>query len=295
MKNELTTAAQNETQLSFYAKKINTSKEVLKIVLNTETIKKQLEHNEEQTRQALQMLLFGIAESYYPVNLRDSDGITQNARLVLAEITALCTTKYKLFSIDDIKQAFRAAAAEEIKIDFNTYGQKLTVPKFTAVMNAYKKYKNKIKSKFETARLLIESRKDDDQKEEKNEAAQKDVINQYKQAIENYKNGQKIKEIEIPIHWGEILDVYGLLKVNAGERAEIWKESQKRAVIELKTEIMSDNKTGFHKESLRKTLKGYLQEVADGESGAKTKDIKSRATRIYKRAVVIYSIQNSIS
>jgi hypothetical protein len=294
MKNELTTAAHNEQKLSFYAQKLNTSKEILKIVLNTQTIKKQLEQNEEQTRQALQMVLFGIAESYYPVNLRDADGMTQNARLVLAEITALCTTKYKLFSIDDIKQAFRAAAGEEIKIDFNTYGQKLTVPKFTAVMNAYKKYKNKIKASFESTRLLIESRKDDERKAEKNEAAQKEVINQYKQAIEKYKNGEKIKEIDIPIYWGEILDVYGLLKVNTGERAEIWKEAQKRAVLELKTEIISDNKTGFQKESLRKTLKGYLQEVADGESGEKTKDIKSRATRIYKRAVVIRSIQNSI-
>jgi hypothetical protein len=295
MKNELTTTNQNGIRHAseVLANKCQTNVSTLSIILQGEKnrIKEAFETNETELRGQLQQIIFGVAEAYTNAKLTDADGITENGRFVLSECVSLCITKFNLLSASEIQEAFRQAAAGEINADLSVYG-KFNVGMFAAVLRAYKAKRNKIRQTYDANQLLIEARKEDPRKDQLNEAAIEQLLADYSELVERVKNGDKIELSDIPVFWGENLAKCGRLNVPEDIRPDLFKECKKQAIFELKQSIQDIKKTPFQRNSLKVTLKAALKHIATGGDVGDVERIRAAATVIYKKAIVLKSIEN---
>jgi hypothetical protein len=289
---QLTTADHyTKRQFELMATKCGTNAESLQLIVNAESqrINELFKANETTTRSALQQIIFGVAEAYTTARLTNENGITEAGRIVLSECIKLVLRKFKFLSVPEIQEAFQQAAAGEIDADLNTYG-KFNVSLFGNVLKAYTKRRNEIRQTLNANLLLIQSRKDDEQKEEKNQQAINDVLFAYDELRQRVISGEELTPDDIPVHYGKILADNDVLNVSDTMKAEIYKRAKKQAIFELKSGIKDTKKTGFQRNALKKQLKTVLDAIAGD-----VEEIRNAAVRIYKKLVVLESIENDIN
>lgn len=288
----------NEGKIKALAMKCETNPATLRVIIQGQQnrILDTIKINEEETRAGLQKIIFGVAESYTSAKLTtEAGGITEAGRLVLGGCMKLLLNKFKTLGPNEIIEAFEQAAAGQIEANLNAYNGKFTVSMFGQVLSAYKKRRDKIRQRYENILLLEQKRTSEAEKNAKNEATQSDVLKAYEELLQRKQAGEEISAADIPHFWGEILHKLERLRVSTVERAGIFQKAKYAAILELKQDIQDKNKNAFDRKDLKTMLKSVLEHKAGGGDVGDFEQIRSRATAIYKKEVVLKSLENEAS
>jgi hypothetical protein len=294
MNNQLTVGDHfNRQQLVALSQKCDTNANTLKIILSAQNsrIIDLIKIDETKTRSALQNLIFGLAEIYTTAQLRDADGITEAARLVLSECINLTINKFNLLSAEEIKEAFRQAAAGEIDANLTAYYGKFTPVMFGDVLLAYKRKRNKIRAKFDASLALIESRQPAVDVEGKNKSATEKVINAFFDLKKQINAGNEINADDVPAFWALILIKSGVITLDSTIKAEIYAEAKKEALKRLKLAASEQKLTSYQRKEAKTLLIKVLKNIENGSADGLL-EFSSTVKSLYSKLLIIHAIKN---
>jgi hypothetical protein len=288
----------SESKIKALAIKCETSPATLRVIMQGQQnrILDTIKIDEAATRAGLQKIIFGVAESYTSAKLTtEAGGITEAGRLVLGGCIKLMLNKFKTLGPSEIVEAFEQAAAGQIEANLNAYNGKFTVAIFGQVLSAYKKRRDKIRQRYESILFLESKQTSEAEKNAKNEAAQKKVLDNYYKLLDRKQAGEEITAEDIPHFWGEILAKLDVLKVEPVERAEIFKEAKRAAILEFKQEIQNTALNAYNRKDLKSLLKAVLEHTSQGGDAGDFEQVRAAAVRIYSKEIVLKSLENETS
>jgi hypothetical protein len=241
----------------------------------------------------MQQLVWGLilhCANVYTGAQFPKDKMTKEHTDIIDACQSLVFNQFSMFSRDEVKLAFEMAAAGRFDLNMETYYGKFSVQFLGKILHAYKIYRTNVIAKYTESMQLLEARKDDEKKEEKNELARQQVIKEFEEMKETYANDLEIDETKIQAFWGKILVDAGLIVFTQEEKAEIYNEAKKQAKAEMTKQLHEDGKLSApEKISLRTLLRNVNESEATNEI---PEDFKTKAIAAYSKLLVKKSIIN---
>ncbi len=217
--------------------------------------------------------------------------MTKDLSDILDACQELVINQFPMLALEELKLAFEMASAGKFEgLNIETYYGKFSVHTLGKILKAYLAYRTSIAAKYSYSLELIEARKEDALKQQKNEDAKQEIIKEFNQLKETYMNDLEIDESKIQAFWGKILVDAGLIKFTTEEKATIYEEAKEITKVEISNAIASIGKhTPAEKTSLRAIL-----EKANTDNGLSELpiDFKRKATANYSKLLIKKAIIN---
>lgn len=198
---------------------------------------------------------------------------------MLDEAAEFVATRFGDFAIDEVREAFRLAAAGELgDVDMKAYYGQFTIVILGAVLSAYKVYRRRIAQAIQRAEQEAEDKW--------RESVQAQVWSEEGWARERLSVLQAMGNVTMT-DVGEIdyttFKKLGWMVVDKAKAEEIWALSERQVRVELATEAMSDV-----------SLRHLLDQVARGLESA-TKTVHDKRVGWSRRKYVLHWLSTSSS
>jgi hypothetical protein len=242
----------------------------------------------------MQQLVWGLilhCANVYTGAQFPKDKMTKEHTDIIDACQSLVFNQFSMFSRDEVKLAFEMAAAGRFDLNMETYYGKFSVQFLGKILHAYKIYRTNVIAKYTESMQLLEARKDDEKKEEKNELARQQVIKEFEEMKETYANDLEIDETKIQAFWGKILVDSGLIVFTQEEKAVIYQEAKEQTVKQLQNELHENGKL---LPAEKVGIRNILKEVAQSEKSTDLpNDFKTKAVANYSKLLVKKAIINN--
>jgi len=236
----------------------------------------------------LNLTILPIANTY--TGAQFSTPPTPEQILTIQACSQFIVDMFPMIGLKELQVAFSMAAANKFpKLNLETYYGKFSVQFLGKILNAYLNKRKGVIAKYEQQLSLEASKNIDKDKEEKNEATKKAIIEDYNKLLEAFRENGDIDMLEQKImpYWGKILVNANIINFTHEQKLSIVAESKERAKREVSKEIeFGSNQSPAN----RRTLKAVLQAALKGE---KNQSFDDKWKAIYSKLIVIKSILNT--
>lgn len=285
-----------EKGLELTCSQTNIKREVITTIIkgSNKNFRAVLKTNDDKQIKIMQQYVWGYilhCANVYTGAQFPSDKITKDHADIIDACQELVFSQFPMLSKDEIKLAFEMASAGRFDINMETYYGKFSVQFLGKILKAYLTYRTNVISKYNESLQLIESRKEDDLKEEKNQKARELVIEEYLKMKETYQNELDIDESKIQSFWGKILVDSNLITFTMEEKAEIYNEAKALVKEQMQKDLLDESKLS---QSERISLRMLLKKVNETENTNDIpEDYKSKCIAAYSKLIVKKSIINT--
>jgi hypothetical protein len=198
---------------------------------------------------------------------------------VFTECVALMTHKFPMFTVADIKEAYRLLACGEYDVNYAAYGGAATVTAFGQVMAAYKEVKDRYN--FE---LQKKAQEEERLKKEKENAENEERKSEYEKEVKKWyfdnklKSGEGLTIQKIPWYYFDTIRKFGYINPSAGAKQECEIEAMKIVEQGIKDKTTRER----YEFSLLGLIRdrGYSEAVSSADHRIKS-EVISLAKRIY--------------